>query len=184
MPQQRPGSQQHCILVILPGSSCAQRPFTRPEKHVPVLWSKHGKRKQKTRQNYPESSHHLLYTLGDAELRGLFYSISITSHSFHFYHIYSYFCLFTNKYSLSTCAMPYPTQVYKKERHEAAMSPHAVRSHTQTDRELKWGKAKNLSKPRLVEQSPPRPADVYCCSLQKLYGYLLHSNTKLSQVLF
>ena len=28
-------------------------------------------------------------------------------------------------------------QVYKKERHEAAMSPHAGRSHTQTDAEVK-----------------------------------------------
>lgn len=35
--QHRPDSQQHCILVNLPGSSCAQRPFTKLEKHVLAL---------------------------------------------------------------------------------------------------------------------------------------------------
>lgn len=51
-PQQRPGSQQHCIFVILPGSSCAQRPFTRPEKHVPVLWSDHAEIKNRRHDSY------------------------------------------------------------------------------------------------------------------------------------
>lgn len=34
--QQRPVSQQHCILVYWPESSAAQRPFARAEKQVPT----------------------------------------------------------------------------------------------------------------------------------------------------
>lgn len=75
-PQQRPGSQQHCIFVILPGSSCAQRPFTRPEKHVPVLWSEHGETKQKMWQNYFRSLPSLVYILEEAKQRK-FYLTSI-----------------------------------------------------------------------------------------------------------
>lgn len=37
MAQHWPDSQQHCLFVNLPGSSCAQRPLTMLEKHVLVL---------------------------------------------------------------------------------------------------------------------------------------------------
>lgn len=37
--QQRPVSQQHCILVNWPLSSAAQRPLARAEKQVPTRWS-------------------------------------------------------------------------------------------------------------------------------------------------
>lgn len=37
--QQRPVSQQHCILVYWPVSSAAQRPLARAEKQVPTRWS-------------------------------------------------------------------------------------------------------------------------------------------------
>lgn len=37
--QQRPVSQQHCILVYWPFSSAAQRPLARAEKQVPIRWS-------------------------------------------------------------------------------------------------------------------------------------------------
>lgn len=110
MPQQRPGLQQHCILVILPGSSLCTAAAHQARKHVPALWSKHGKENRRHDRIAPESSHHLLYTLGDAKLRGLFYLISITAHSFHFYHIYLCFCLFTHWAPYT----PYPR--YTKKR--------------------------------------------------------------------
>lgn len=37
--QQWPDSQQHCLLVILPASSWAQRPLAVLEKQLPALWS-------------------------------------------------------------------------------------------------------------------------------------------------
>lgn len=40
--QQRPVSQQHCILVYWPLSSAAQRPLARAEKQVPTRWSERG----------------------------------------------------------------------------------------------------------------------------------------------
>lgn len=40
--QQRPVSQQHCILVYWPLSSAAQRPLARAEKQVPTRWSEEG----------------------------------------------------------------------------------------------------------------------------------------------
>lgn len=65
MPQQRPGSQQHWAFGILPGSSCAQRPFTRPEKHVPILWSEDVKGKQKTWRDYLQLLQQLFPMLGE-----------------------------------------------------------------------------------------------------------------------
>lgn len=40
--QQRPVSQQHCILVYWPCRSPAQRPLANAEKHVPTRWSEGG----------------------------------------------------------------------------------------------------------------------------------------------
>lgn len=46
MAQQRPESQQHCILVYWPGRSPAQRPPIRAEKHVPIRWSAERERRR------------------------------------------------------------------------------------------------------------------------------------------
>lgn len=108
-PQQRPGSQQHCIFVILPGSSCAQRPFTRPEKHVPVLWSERVKIKQKAWQNYLRLLHQSSHTLEEANGSDLFYLVSGASiYSLRIYPIYSFFTYLLNTHSLSTCSVPHP----------------------------------------------------------------------------
>lgn len=64
------------------------------------------------------------FTLGDAKRRELFYLISIIStHSFNFYHIYSFLYLFTKQiFTEHLCHAI--SQAYKNERREADMSQH------------------------------------------------------------